>query len=181
MATQALAEQLYLVDPVGDITLVLKDGFKVKVSSKTLSLASPHLREVLDGVSGEAYLTHEDENPEAVRLLVEIFHFKPPSINDITVPFLGCIATICTLWKCSAALGAYKELWMVSHWKPGSPENGRLWRDWLKIGSAFDRPDVIKEAMKDKVQGGWKEWSAEEINSYAVLAGWDDNIVGRHL
>ena len=177
MALTALGEQLYAVDPNGDLILILRDGFKMRVSSKTLSLASPRLKQLFEGVS-EKTLQDEAEHPEAVRLLVEIYHFKQPSIKDLTVPLLASIASVCELWGCVGTIGPYRDLWVISTWKTNHPDNEHQWREWVQIGRVFGRPDIIQEVMKSKLNGGWKEWTDDELTLYSYLAGWGDDVVG---
>lgn len=110
-------------DPNGDLILSIGvEEMPVRVSSKTLSLASPVLAAMLKPNFAEGQVlsntkTNEvatirlpDDDPEAMLWLCKAFHLKQTH-SEVSFPLLEKLAILCDKYDMSLALASWSEVW----------------------------------------------------------------------
>lgn len=134
-----------------------------RVSTQTLGLVSPVLARIFSNSSNH-YLD-KDDDPEAVRIVVSIFHFKDTGIpiDDIDPELLSNIAKLCEKWQCVQALGPWPKLWL-SVWDKRGEKGCQLWKCWLNVGKVFGREDIVDCVMRETAPSLWREYALNGIN-----------------
>jgi len=113
-----------VIDPDGDVVLVLHDGTELQVSSKALSLASsvfkamfgPHLQEGQDlsGTSPKRISLPED-HPAAMTTLCNVLHHQHNSVSKTLMESeLVNVAAACDKYDCSEAFSLWSPIWTLT-------------------------------------------------------------------
>lgn len=118
---QSPSPESITIDSQGDIILVAGSRH-LRVASKVLTLSSPVFRAMLEPGSFLEGQTHrdsdnpaivklEDDDPEALTLLCDIFHFKSVEIPS-QIGLLVAIADICDKYQCAPAIKCHIACWL---------------------------------------------------------------------
>ena len=115
------------MDPDGDVILVVAsahaiESFRIRVSSKVLSLASPvfsklfssHFREGLElrNSQGPTELLLDDD-PEAMILLTGVLHYRRTVLKvQPSLELLCTVAELCDKYLCADAFRTHSDCWL---------------------------------------------------------------------
>lgn len=111
-----------VIDPDGDVVLVLKNDIELQVSSKALSLAStvfkamfgPQFQEGQDlSASSPKRISLPDDDGAAMTTLCNILHHQTDRVTDSpNSPALVGIGILCDKYDCSKALKPWARTWL---------------------------------------------------------------------
>ena len=146
------------IDPEGDVYLC-SDDFKLLVSSKALSLASPVFKKLfgphfIEGSQISAKkpgsTTLSEDNAEAMVALCQIIHHQPfKAAYDPPLRFMDTLAIIADKYDCVPALAPWSASWLhvKLRLEPSGLEVGRL----LFSAFLFNDPVIFQQVTKSMV------------------------------
>ncbi|KAL3455279.1 hypothetical protein BJX64DRAFT_297870 [Aspergillus heterothallicus] len=129
--------------------------FRIQVSAKHLSLASPVLKALLTGgwkenvtllQKGSVEITAESWDLDALLIMLRIIHGQHSLVpRDIDLKMFAKIALIVDYYECSEAMGIAADLW-ISKLQPCPNVMCRDLVFWMWISWAFRLPEIFQQA-----------------------------------
>lgn len=150
-----------VIDPDGDVMLVLNDGTELLVSFKVLSVASsvframfgPYFREGqnLSGTSPKR-ISLPENNAAAMATLCNVLHHRHDSVSKTpTETELVNVATACDKYDCSEALSLWSPIWMLHHRQTRSSDLSGVAAKQLYPSFLLDEAESFKRLSKSTV------------------------------
>ncbi|KAL4861605.1 hypothetical protein BDV12DRAFT_180004 [Aspergillus spectabilis] len=130
--------------------------FRIQVSAKHLTLASPVFKQILTGgwkesatllQKGSVEISAKGWDIDAFLVLLRVLHCQNSQLPQmLSLEMLANVAIIADYYKCKDAIGILKDIWIKALPEPDTTTLSRDLMLWLWVSFFFELPVLFKQA-----------------------------------